>query len=207
MAVLHAEVAFSAPNNCMANEISERTGSEVDLLSWSASITDEEEVVEEFTLGVNADGDSPDLANYESVHRLRNRRSDPECLNQLVEHLLKRPVSTVRVQDGDVHLHVLLEDQSDVGAVIDDLKRSFSGVRVSRLFQADEEDDDHVRIDLSALTSRQLEVFQAAYENGYFAYPRKANASEVSSQLGISRSTYSEHLAAAQSKIADAIFE
>ncbi|MFC7044400.1 helix-turn-helix domain-containing protein [Halobacteriaceae archaeon GCM10025711] len=191
----------------MANELSQRTGSEVDLLSWSASITDDDEVVEEFTLGVNADRDPPDLSNYETVHRLRNRRSDTECLNRLVEHLFKRPVSTVRVQDGDVHLHVLLEDQSDVGAVLEDLKQSFSGVRVSRLVRTDEEESDHVRIDLGALTSRQLEVFRAAYENGYFAYPRKANASEVSSQLGISRSTFSEHLAAAQAKIADSIFE
>jgi hypothetical protein len=42
---------------------------------------------------------------------------------------------------------------------------------------------------------------------GYFEHPRTANAGEVADELDISRSTFAEHLAAAQSKLLDAVLD
>jgi len=42
---------------------------------------------------------------------------------------------------------------------------------------------------------------------GYFDYPKGANATDVAEELGVARSTFTEHLAAAQTKLMDAILE
>ena len=51
------------------------------------------------------------------------------------------------------------------------------------------------------------EVLETAHEMGYFEYPKRANAGDVAEAVGISRSTFSEHLGAAQTKLLDAILE
>lgn len=42
---------------------------------------------------------------------------------------------------------------------------------------------------------------------GYFSYPKQANAGEVADSLGVTRSTVTEHLCAAQTKLTEAIVE
>ncbi|WP_408957412.1 helix-turn-helix domain-containing protein [Natrinema sp. 74] len=66
---------------------------------------------------------------------------------------------------------------------------------------------DPVVVDRNELTARQLEVVNTAHEMGYFDYPKGANATDVADELGIARSTFTEHLAAAQTKLMDAILE
>jgi DNA-binding CsgD family transcriptional regulator len=54
------------------------------------------------------------------------------------------------------------------------------------------------------LTDRQQEVLAAAYEAGYYDYPRRATQNEVASTLGISGSTVAEHLRHAEAALAAA---
>lgn len=56
-----------------------------------------------------------------------------------------------------------------------------------------------------SLTDRQREVLESAHGMGYFDHPKGANAGEVAAELGVSRSTFAEHLAAAQSKVLESI--
>ena len=53
----------------------------------------------------------------------------------------------------------------------------------------------------AALTDRQREVLAAAYEAGYYDYPRRATQDEVASTLGISGSTVAEHLRHAEAAL------
>jgi predicted DNA binding protein len=55
-----------------------------------------------------------------------------------------------------------------------------------------------------SLTDRQQEVLAAAYEAGYYDYPRRATQDEVASTLGISGSTVAEHLRHAEAALAAA---
>jgi hypothetical protein len=50
-------------------------------------------------------------------------------------------------------------------------------------------------------------VLETAHRLGYFERPKGANAGEVADALDISRSTFTEHLAAAQTKLLDAILD
>lgn len=51
------------------------------------------------------------------------------------------------------------------------------------------------------LTGRQEEVLRKAFAAGYFDYPRKTGSSKLAAELGISASTLSEVLRAAQRRI------
>ena len=59
---------------------------------------------------------------------------------------------------------------------------------------------------LAGLTSKQLNAISEALAMGYFEEPSRVNAVELARKLGVSRSTFSEHLRKAERKILINIF-
>ena len=51
------------------------------------------------------------------------------------------------------------------------------------------------------LSERQREVFQLARNEGYYTWPRGTSASDLAGQIGISKTTFLEHLRKAEAKI------
>lgn len=51
------------------------------------------------------------------------------------------------------------------------------------------------------LTDRQFEVLEAAVEAGYFEHPRAITGTALAADLGISQTTFAQHLRAAQRKL------
>lgn len=51
------------------------------------------------------------------------------------------------------------------------------------------------------LTARQREVLEAAYVGGYFDWPRGKSGEEVASELGVTSTTFSQHLRAVERKV------
>lgn len=60
---------------------------------------------------------------------------------------------------------------------------------------------------LDERTDRQREVLVAAFRNGYFVRPRVTNAQEIASQIGISSSTFHQHLRATHMKLLTVLLE
>jgi len=60
---------------------------------------------------------------------------------------------------------------------------------------------------LDALTDRQREALQTAYEGGFFDRPKAHNSEELAARLDITRSTYLQHLRTAQRKLFSQVFE
>ncbi len=58
---------------------------------------------------------------------------------------------------------------------------------------------------LPSLTRRQGQAVLAALEAGYYDAPRKVTTGEVASKLGVARSTFEEHLKAAESQLVHAL--
>jgi predicted DNA binding protein len=56
---------------------------------------------------------------------------------------------------------------------------------------------------LEGLTAKQIEVLISAHESGIFAIPARAKMDEVAKKLGMSRSTYGEHLRKAMNTLMD----
>ena len=59
---------------------------------------------------------------------------------------------------------------------------------------------------LTDLTAKQLEILCDAFALGYFNHPAKIGVDELAKRAGLSRSTYSEHLRKAESKVLSNIY-
>mgnify|MGYP006279681775 CR=1 FL=1 len=59
----------------------------------------------------------------------------------------------------------------------------------------------------SRLTERQRAALIRAHTSGYFEWPHETNGDEIADSMGVTRSTFHQHLRAAQRKIATAILE
>lgn len=58
-----------------------------------------------------------------------------------------------------------------------------------------------------SLTERQHEVLEAAFEAGYYDWPREISSEELAEELGISQPTLSEHLTTAERKVLALLFD
>lgn len=57
------------------------------------------------------------------------------------------------------------------------------------------------------LTDRQREVLRAAFDAGYYEWPRECTGEEVAAELGITSATFSEHIHAAERKLLSVILD
>lgn len=64
-----------------------------------------------------------------------------------------------------------------------------------------------VVVDRGTLTDRQREVLETAHRMGYFEHPKRTNAGEVAAELGITTSTLTGHLSAAQRMLLGVILD
>ncbi|MFT4891964.1 MAG: putative DNA binding protein [Halobacteriales archaeon] len=170
-------------------------------------------VVEEFTTDADAsveDDRMYPVFTYDSRATYRfEREGNLDCpCHQVEQHDI--PVAETTIEDGSIVMAFHVTDLDELETVIDDLRDDYT-ISIERLVQAggrgDGESDDLVFVDRGALTDRQLQVLTTAHEMGYFEYSKESNAGEVAAELGISTSTFSEHLAAAQRKLFGALVE
>ena len=216
MTGFRATVVVKDPGECPIADVSASTDEPITSVTRSRASTDGT-VVEEF--GINADAEvesiddgtatelTPIQANErEEVYRFE-RKSDADCACEIVEGT-GTPVSSVRAQDGTLELTFRTLELTEIAEIVDDLRNRFESVLVEELTQDhDDETSDPVRVDRDLLTTRQREILETAHEMGYFDYPKGANATDVAEELGIARSTFTEHLAAAQTKVLDALLK
>jgi predicted DNA binding protein len=133
-------------------------------------------------------------------------RFEAPCVSESPFATLDRhgvPAADAIVRDGRLLVTFHTTDLPTLRRVLGELQESCADMQVVRLLQSSStpEESDLVTVDRSELTERQREVLATAYEAGYFDHPKGANASEVAATLDIDRSTFTEHVAAAQRKL------
>ncbi|NGM68193.1 bacterio-opsin activator [Natronolimnobius sp. AArcel1] len=222
MSGFRATIMVRNPQNCPVASISAETAdstTSVTRTQGHATSTVDETVVEEFTLpGPAALEDQPadsesgvelttvQSNEHESVYRFE-RTAGTDCACEIVEQT-GTPLSSVRAQDGALLLSFHTLELEEIAGIVDNLRDRFDGVLVEELSQGpDGESADPVVVDRNELTDRQREILEKAYEMGYFDYPKGANATDVAAELGVARSTFTEHLAAAQTKLMSALLD
>jgi len=177
----------------------------------SASTDDPETVVFEFI----ADADLPVPDGVEVVfdygrkaaYRFEAPWAEDSPFAVLDRHGV--PASETTIRDGRVVVTFHATDLPTLRSVLDEFRESSPDMQVLRLLQSSStpEESDLVTVDRSELTERQREVLTAAYDAGYFDHPKGANAGEVAESLDIDRSTFSEHMAAAQRKLLSTLLD
>lgn len=218
MTGFRATVVVHDPKDCPVATVSAGADEPIDSVSRTrAGGATGETVVEEFgvpteTAVEDAEQEagveltSVQANDREEVYRFE-RESTGDCACEIVEET-GTPISSVRAQDGSLLLSFRTLELEEIAEIVDDLRGRFDGVLVEDLTQEHEDDSsDPVIVDRDVLTSRQREILETAYEMGYFEYPKGANATDVAEELGVARSTFTEHIAAAQTKLMTAIIE
>ncbi len=101
-------------------------------------------------------------------------------------------VFPVDIHKGRMKWLLVTDGNRTVGTISKNLKKHRCDVRVERCTALR---------GTEILTSRQEEVLRKAFAAGYFDYPRKTGSAKLAAELGISASTLSEVMRAAQRRI------
>lgn len=139
-----------------------------------------------------------------SVYRFDTGGDDCPC-GRIPRHGC--PVRDVRAASGTLRLRFVVPDLDTLKAVVSDLRSCCGSVEVRQLVRSTPDEGEQLLVvDRSAFTDRQYDSLATAHEMGYFARPREATAADVAAELGVSTSTFGEHLSTAQSKLMDQLF-
>lgn len=206
---IRTELAVKSPDDCPVAQASEETGKQINHVTRSSGTKADGLLTEEFTIATDA---TLDCQGVESVFNLGSRevyrferRQNQGCVCDLIE-TYGCPVSNIRATDGTLVVSFYSPDIETIQEIVTELHQLCDDIKVRQLNRVNNLDDhDFVFVDRNRLTARQREVLETSYEMGYFDHPKRANAGEVAEALGISPSTYSEHLAAAQRKLFETI--
>jgi hypothetical protein len=200
--------------SCPVARASATMGVPIDGVTRS-SVIDGNSIVEEFTVSDNSPltpeqepGPSAEPAEIEPVfdcgsHTVYRFERDPEttCVCACLDEI-GCPVSDVRAAEGSLFVTCYLSDAAQFRSAVTALRDRFDGVAVRELTRAGGRSAVDLRlVDRTRLTDRQRLALETAYEMGYFAYPKGANAGDVAAALDVSRSTFTEQLSAAQRKV------
>lgn len=94
--------------------------------------------------------------------------------------------------------NLIFRNREALGRLVARLQRRGYTVRLLRLTEVRE---------AAPLTRRQEEILAKAFELGYFEYPKKIRLEQLAGRLGVSKSTVSQVLRKAQTKVVAAYFQ
>ncbi len=213
---IRAEVKVEDTTVCPVVECSAAVEASSHSIRRSVNPDDPDTVTEEFILEtdvdetvVETDVEISRIFSYgtETVYRFTRER-DRACPCDCIESF-DCPLVDVRTNMGVLYLTFHAPDMAGLQEIIGALRDRHPSLDVLRLLQSEQEHTDSslVFVDRSVLTDRQREVLETAHRMGYFEHPKGANAGEVATELDITTSTFSEHMAAAQTKLLDSILD
>lgn len=203
---IRATVGFTAPAGCPVARSAVAADAAVE--SVATSVTADDRPVTEFLLDSPAENvDMDPVFSYgdADVYRVEHAGDCPcSCLGSF-----GCPIHRYVAEPGDLTLVFHAESFEQLQDVMGTLREEFPSADVQQLLQPplSGSPDDRRFVNRGKLTDRQLEVLRTAYREGYFERPKGANATELAEALGISRSTFTEHLVAAQRKLFDDVFD
>ena len=204
---IRATIAFTGPGNCPITQFSAATGTAIDRISTSVATPGPTGSATEFV--VEADH-SPEtgiepIFSYGSTDLYRvthdeDARCPCACLGEF-----ECPIQQFVASGETVTLVFHAAGFTQLQDIVAEFRERYEGIDVQQLLQPPITDEPaaNVFVNRGKLTARQLEVLRTAYEMGYFERPKRANATDIGDELGISQSTATEHLVAAQRKILD----
>ncbi|WP_152042454.1 helix-turn-helix domain-containing protein [Salinigranum salinum] len=206
---VHAEMRVAGPSVCRVVDASD-SGEVVSVSRATSRVTDEV-TVEFISESGSVPVDAEEVFSYDgkAIYRFeRPAGTEPACACEVIEWS-GNPVRHTEVDDGSVVVSFVANDLDELGRIVTELKAQYEEVSLQCLTRsaAGDDESDLVFVDRAVLTARQREVLETAHEMGYFDHPKGANATEVAAALDINRSTFAEHLSAAQSKLLEAILE
>lgn len=210
---IRATVEFPAPDGCPVAQVSMSVDTSIDQTSTSVTVPDGRGSVTEFLVdgdpASDEDWEREPVFSYGTANLYRTAHDgDSKCPCEFLGQF-GCPVHRYIADGGNVTLTFHAEDYDQLQDVMAAFRERYATINVQRLLQPPLEGtpQERVFVNRGRLTDRQLEVLTTAYERGYFERPRRANATEIATELGISPSTFTEHLVTAQRKLLQDVLE
>ncbi|WP_458204531.1 helix-turn-helix domain-containing protein [Haladaptatus sp. NG-SE-30] len=206
---IFVELRIADPQPCQVAALADETKEAAAYITRTASSTSDGSISEDISIESGELSKETELSvSFESDGFIRiEREQEQGCVCERIE---KKgcPVRGARADDGNLHVSFCSPDIGTVKEIIADLRNAFGGVELRSLSQMGaEKPSDLIAVDKGVLTNRQRTVLETAYTRGYFDHPRRANAGEIATELGISSTTFIEHLSLAQSKLLSNLLE
>src|SRR6056297_2275688 len=108
-------------------------------------------------------------------------------------------------RQGWEHYTVIAFDESDVGALLQDLEADRDIEVLSKTAITEQQISHSMLAPVDQLfedvTERQLAALRLALESGYYEQPRKTSLRDLADKTAVARSTYEEHLRKAENKL------
>lgn len=117
-------------------------------------------------------------------------------------------VRSLRFADG-VRVVAEFPHGTDVRAVLEAAREEHPDLELvsQRSCERDQSAGQYRTTVASRLTDRQRDVVEAAYSAGYFEWSRESTGEEVADSMGLSPTTFHQHLRAAQRKLLEELLE
>jgi|GEM_PF-2226711 len=118
-------------------------------------------------------------------------------------------VRSTEVRHNGTSIHVEVPPDIDIGDVVDKLENRFGSATVVMCRGPPtnrERFGRRLELDADSLTDKQMKALKTAYYLGYFEQPKENSAGEIADALGVSRSTFLQHLRTAQRKAFGGLF-
>ncbi len=206
---IRAELKIDNASNCPIAKASDSLAEPITDISRSIVSDHKNRQIEEFSTSAGTTIESAQINTVfedesRSVHRFQ-REKGTGCVCEIIEQN-ESPIADIKAEHGGLTVTFYVADFTEIQNIVGELREVYDSVQIIRLLQTEESTpSDFVAVDRNNLTARQREVLETSYEMGYFDHPKQSNAGEVAEALGITTSTFSEHLAAAQRKLLEPI--
>ena len=148
------------------------------------------------------------VAEYDNKCLVEFALPQDSFVRTVVDH--NGSVGSIEVDPGGGEVEIELPQSANPGNVVESLVSKHQGLHLvaqrhcRRTERTSEEFVASLRDDL---TDRQLTAIQTAYLRDYFEWSRPVSGDELAESMGVSRSTFHQHLRAAERKLVGAFLE
>lgn len=111
-----------------------------------------------------------------------------------------------QMEDGREIWPLLVQmDRSALGRRIEEIQKQYDAdITLEQVTPADQGQSQSLcQTRLDELTPRQRQAYELARENGYYEWPRETSVQELADDLGVSKTTFLEHLRSAENHLLD----
>lgn len=155
----------------------------------------------------------PDVVSAEPIGEEPSVRFRVVLEEPPVEYVFARRGAKIRetiVQSDEVIVTFDYPDRGELESLFDELADEIPGIQLESLIEVDTAADpttDRRWLDMGELTEKQRTALEAAAIHGYFEQPRGASATDIADVLGVSHSTFLQHLRAAERKTIEGLLD
>ncbi len=120
------------------------------------------------------------------------------------------PIGPTKLENGRECFDLLLQDRDEL-ADVTDILREFGSVQIERISKEFRREITPSAAEwqqlLSSIPDRQRELLTLALERGYFNIPRAVTLEELADEMGITKTTASNHLRKAEQQVMEFLIQ